>query len=213
LAAANIGGEYSWGTLRTILARGVGRGKFLGAKVLALILVIASWALITVILAAAFGILISLIEGSGFRWDYVNLTGLWRFVEVYAKAVYSIIPYLLLAVLCSVIGRSTTVGIVVGILYTLVVDGVLVTVLKFLGDDWIRIANHSIGTSTKVLLTFYPIEIPNIQNMPPEMQQKIMQQLLSMPGQWEAAATILGYCVVFFGIAWYVFKRRDIKFA
>ncbi len=213
LASASIGGEYNWGTLRTVLARGVARGELLAAKLVALVLTVAVWAMAAAVLAAILGSIITLIEGWGFRWDYVNLDGLWRFIEVYAKTVYAIIPYLLLAILFAVLGRSTTVGIVVGVLYTLVVDGILVSALKFLGGDWLKIANHSIGTSTKILLTFHEVPVPNQESLPPEVQQKIVQMLTSLPGKWEAAVTVLAYCVVFFVISWYVFRQRDIKFA
>jgi len=213
LAAASIGGEYNWGTLRTVLARGVARWEFLGAKVIALILTITFWVMATAILGVLLGILISIIEGLGIQWDFISLSALWRFIEVFTKTVYAVVPYLLLAILFAVLGRSTTVGIVVGILYTLVVDGVIVNALKFLGGGWVKVANHSIGTSTKVLLTFYDVQIPNQQNMPPEMQQKIMEALLGLPGKWEAAVTVLAYCIVFFAISWYVFRQRDIRFA
>ena len=59
LAAAALGGEYGWGTLRTVLTKGTGRWQFMLAKVLALMVT----ALAGLVVAAATVALSSLIIG------------------------------------------------------------------------------------------------------------------------------------------------------
>ena len=52
LGALAMGVEYGWGTLRTTLTRGIGRWQFLGAKVLALLLMSSAGLVIVALFAA-----------------------------------------------------------------------------------------------------------------------------------------------------------------
>ena len=100
LSASMLGSEYGWGTLRTILSRGVGRWQILSAKLVLCVLVAAGWlvviALLNIVSSVIAGIippdegvsLIVLPEGETWR------SALSTFAKFFGKAVYATIPYI-----------------------------------------------------------------------------------------------------------------------
>ena len=114
LAAGAMGSEYSWGTLRTQLARQPDRGRYLVAKLAALLLVLAAG----IVIALAVGALLALIFGRllGAR-GAVAPADLLELAPGLLRALYVILPYLLLTVACSIVGRSVLAGAAAGFLF------------------------------------------------------------------------------------------------
>src|SRR5437867_11025441 len=62
-AASHIGTEFGWGTFRTLLAHGAGRGAFLGAKVLSLGVYAAGFVFLGVVAAVLRGYRVTALAG------------------------------------------------------------------------------------------------------------------------------------------------------
>lgn len=150
LAAHVVGLEYQHGTIRVLLARGVGRLRLLGAKVAALTLV-GLLALVVeslIELAFAWGLSLALAHG-GQPWRALGAT-FWANLRIYLLyMVLNLIVTLLLAVAASVVGRSLAFGLAVGLSW-FAVDNMLIIPLSLLerltgSDFWARLSTVLLG--------------------------------------------------------------------
>ena len=150
LAAHVVGLEYQYGTIRVLLARGVGRLHLLGAKVAALALVgLALTALEVLIeLAFAWGLSLALADG-GQPWRALGAT-YWANLRLYlAYLVLNLVVSLLLSVAASVVGRSLAFGLAVGLSW-FAVDNLLTIPLSLLAqvthnDFWPNLSGALLG--------------------------------------------------------------------
>jgi ABC-type transport system involved in multi-copper enzyme maturation permease subunit len=114
LAAGAMGSEYSWGTLRTQLARQPDRGRYLVAKIATLLLLqfcgIAIGLVVGTLLALLFGGLLGATGGVA-AGDLLQLPlGMLR-------ALYVLQPYVMVTLACCVLGRSVLAGAAGGFLF------------------------------------------------------------------------------------------------
>ena len=105
LGASTVGAEYGWGTLRTALTRGTGRWQFLAAKALSLVLLSVAGLLVvslTVVVGSLIAAAFTLGDGGGLIG-----AGQWSTVVVmFGKAVYGLVPYVVLALFLTVCGSN-----------------------------------------------------------------------------------------------------------
>lgn len=150
LSAHAVGLEYSQGTIRILLGRGVGRLQLLAAKMLAL-------AVVALALVAA-GLLIELLgawlivvanAGSQHPWTALNgefWTDVWFYL---LTVVISAGATLLLGVAASVAGRSLAFGLAVGLGW-FAVDNMLLIPLSLLArfthsTFWLNVGSYLLG--------------------------------------------------------------------
>lgn len=183
-----IGGEYSWGTLKTILTQRPGRlellgGKFLGLAVFVLILSVGGLllayivSLITAIAVGASGAppsALNILKGLGAGWLII--------------AVWSAFG----AVLATIF-RSSALAIGIGLVYTLVVETAISGVASFL------------------------TQLDAVHNALPGANAGIITDTLSgnaLPGDTtnagRATAILVAYLVVFVAITALTIRQRDV---
>jgi ABC-type transport system involved in multi-copper enzyme maturation permease subunit len=114
LTATSFGGEFAWGTVRLLLARGEGRGAFVLSKVLA----VGQWWLLTVAVASGTaivaGTVIAAIDGAPGPAS-VGL-GTWtEFAGRLALAWAASLPYAAMTAFFVVLFRSTAFGLGLGL--------------------------------------------------------------------------------------------------
>jgi ABC-2 type transport system permease protein len=120
LGVLGFGSEYGWGTLKTILTQRPGRLRVFGAKLLALAAVLVVFVLVVFALGSLASYAIAVREGADVAWPstWLLLRGLaagWLILAVWAA----------FGVLLAVLSRGTALAIGVGILYALVIEGLL----------------------------------------------------------------------------------------
>jgi ABC-2 type transport system permease protein len=120
LGVLAVGSEYGWGTLKTLFTQGPGRGRIFVAKLVALGLALVPFVLVVFGLAAMSSVAIALREGADVDWPSAWLVarGLgagWLVLAVWAA----------FGVLLAVVARGTSLAIGIGILYSLVIEGLL----------------------------------------------------------------------------------------
>lgn len=149
LAAHVVGLEYQQGTIRILLARGVGRLQLLGAKVLALVVValalvaaelfiegIVAWAMVTAM-------------AGGAPWRALN-GEFWADARFYLIGVLiSVGATLVLGVAASVVGRSLAFGLAVGLSW-FPVDNLATIPLGIAArlthsDFWVKVSTYLLG--------------------------------------------------------------------
>ena len=113
LAAGAIGSEYSWGTLRTQLARRPNRGRYLLAKIIGLLLAL----LLGILLALLLGGLLALLFGGLLPNTGGAQISILALPLGVLRALYVLLPYVLCTVACSILGRSVVAGAVGGFLF------------------------------------------------------------------------------------------------
>ncbi len=130
LAAAVMGGEYGWGTLRPVLSRGAGRWPFLTSKVAVVALFVAGLLIVLSVTIAISSLIAEAVltppdssEGYG-DISWLNLLAL------YGRMVYSFLPYIALALLFVVLASSNGVGIGLSLGYYIAETAILTPVLS-----------------------------------------------------------------------------------
>lgn len=120
LGVLSIGSEYGWGTLKTLFTQGPGRVQVFVAKVVALGIVLIPFVAIVFALGAVFSLGIARWEHAPVDWPGPGLIirallGGWLILAVWTA----------LGVMLGVLTRGTALAIGVGILYALVIEGLL----------------------------------------------------------------------------------------
>lgn len=202
MAAGSLGSEYSWGTLRTHLARNPNRTSFFLAKLLALLALLVVGMVISLLVGSVVGMLLGLLVG-GVNWP--SLGDLALLPLAILRALYVLLPYVLLTLCFTVLGRSLLVGVAGGLLY-LVADigfGTLAT-LQMLGGLWQQIYNLTIQQNINTLV----VQNSHAFGLRPELLTPL--DLASMPAPWLAVLIIAVYCVSFLATAIYLLRKRDV---
>ena len=158
LAAHVVGLEYQYGTIRILLARGVGRLQLLGAKSLALLVAGLALMLWGILIELVFAIGIVVADGvqpfNVFGGEY------WTDLAFYLLCLLiNLVVTLLLGLAASVLGRSLAFGLAVGIGW-FAVDNFAVAPLSVLAqvthsDFWLNASGFLLGP----LLNRLPDEI------------------------------------------------------
>lgn len=198
LGVLTVGSEYGWGTLKTVLTQGPGRLEILVAKLVALALALVPFVLVVFGLGALASLAIALREGAEVVWPDPGLLlrGLlagWLLLAVWAA----------LGVLLAVVSRGTALATGIGILYALVVEGLLsalaneVAVLDRLVELFLRANAYSLAATVGVSRAEVSDAGPGSFSGP-------------FVGGGQALLVLAAYGAVFVGVAAWLLRRRDV---
>lgn len=145
LGVLTFGSEYGWGTLKTLLTQRPGRLRIFAAKLLAVAATLVPFVLVVFALDAFVSYAIALREGADVAWPsaWLLLRGLgagWLILAVWAA----------FGVFLAVLSRGTSLAVGIGILYALVIEGLLsalasqVSVLDRLVEFFLRANAYSL---------------------------------------------------------------------
>jgi hypothetical protein len=221
LAAHVIGLEYQQGTIRVLLGRGVGRLQLLGAKVAALVVVALAIMAGGMLIELVFGWgIVSGVAGSAQPWKVLGAE-FWTDVEFYLLCVLlNAGVTLLLGVAASVVGRSLSFGLAVGLSW-FAVDNLARIPLSLLGrftgsDVWGKATGLLLGP----VLNRLPDEIAppyHVTAIGPHGPVTIatpvsgfgLEPLIPVSGT-QALLVVLAYSAVFAMAAIVLTRRRDV---
>jgi ABC-2 type transport system permease protein len=143
-----LGSEYGWDTLKTLFIQRPGRVRVLAAKLTALGIVLVPFVLALFAAGAVTSYVIAQIEDVPVTWPSA-----WLLVRAIAAGWLILAVWAALGVLLGVLTRGTSLAIGVGILYALVIEGLLsafvdsVSVLEPLSNVFLRANGYSIATA------------------------------------------------------------------
>ena len=201
LTAAAMGSEYSWGTLRTQLARTPGRTRYLLAKLVAILVLLAVGSLVGIIVAVLAGSIAGLFlpAGGGLGPALVLLP------VALLRALFVLLPYVLLTLCFTVAGRSLLIGVAGGLVYLVFEGGFgALAVFAQLGGFWQTIYSLTIGQNINALV----VQNSHDFGLRPELITPLAVD--SLPPYWQAVLVVFVYCVSFLATALTLFRRRDI---
>jgi ABC-2 type transport system permease protein len=151
-----FGSEYGWGTLKTLLTQRPGRLRVFAAKLLALGVTLVPFVLVVFGLGALASLAIALREGVSVDWPSA-----WLVVRGLGAAWLILAVWAAVGVLLAVLSRGTSLAVGIGILYALVIEGVLsalareVSVLDRVVEFFLRANAYSLvarlGVSTDAM--------------------------------------------------------------
>ncbi|WP_448539494.1 ABC transporter permease subunit [Roseiflexus sp.] len=201
-AAGAIGSEYSWGTLRTQLARDPARDRYLLAKLTTIMLMLATATLLATLLAALLSAVLSPILGSAIS---ITPGDLMNLIVATLRALYVLLPYVLLTAYATLLTRSVLGGVAIGLSYIIVETGFgALALLRVLGGVWALVYNLTIGQNinTLTLMNRHAFGLRPETTAPLDLSQ--------LPSPLQATTVVAVYSAFFLAFALILFRRRDI---
>ena len=193
-----LGSEYGWGTLKTLFTQGPSRFRVLAAKLAALAIVLVPFVLALFAAGALTSYVIAQIEDAPISWPSA-----WLLVRAIAAGWLILAVWAALGVLLGVLTRGTSLAIGVGILYALVIEGLLsafadsVTALEPLTNVFLRANGYSIATALGA----------SSQNIESNGPGAFSGPFVDSP---QALAVLAVFIAVFAAISALLLRRRDV---
>ena len=200
LTASVFGNEFNWGTLRVILALGAGRERFLAAKYLALTLYAALFTIIGALSALAGSEIVSSIASLDRTLPADFATQLA--VNI-GRTVFTFLPYIALAALIAVWSKSGGAGIAIG-LVVYFAEGLVMSLLVAFNKDYATIANFGLSRNVSAITQ---LAGPSAGG---GAGGGAAGGAATLPDPGQAAFVLLGYTILFVGLALWRFRSRDV---
>ena len=193
-----LGSEYGWDTLKTLFTQRPGRLRVLAAKLTALGIVLIPFVLALFTAGAVASYVIAQIEDAPAHWPSAWLlaraiAGGWLILAVWAA----------LGVLLGVLTRGTSLAIGIGILYALVIEGLLsafadsVSVLEPLTNVFLRANGYSLATALGASVETIGSSGPGSFSGP-------------FVGSAQALAVLISLIAGFTAVSGILLRRRDV---
>jgi ABC-type transport system involved in multi-copper enzyme maturation permease subunit len=199
LAASATGNEFSWATVRTVLAHGGRRSAFIFAKLVALTLA----ALVLVVTGFAVTIASSFAVGALGGLD-LALSGdfVGRIAGYIVRALYISLPYVTLAVMAAVFARSAAAGITIA-LVVFFGENLLSSLAVQLNPDLRQVFDAGVARNVQTIARTPPAAPPPnaVIRMPSAVEFSFAAFILAM------------YVVAFVSLTVHRFVRRDLTLA
>jgi len=198
LTTSVVGTEYSWGTLRNVLARGTGRWQFMAGKA-TLLVFLALGGLLTVMALTAVSSLIA-VSLTDTPVGYVSSTTWLGLLESLGRAWYGLIPYIALAGFATVLVGSSALGLSLSIGYY-IGEQILSGLMSALFDWFDTIGDYLLGPNIAAWVSGGGGNTDGL----------LMGMVLdSPPGQLHASLVMAAYIVGLSALALWRFSRRDV---
>jgi ABC-type transport system involved in multi-copper enzyme maturation permease subunit len=198
LGVLAAGGEYGFGTVKTLFTQGPGRLRVLGAKLLALGIALVPFVLTVFAAGAAVSWAIAASEGANVAWPSA-----WLVVRGLAAGWLVLAVWAALGVLLGVVSRGTGLAVGIGILYALVVEGLLSALASQVGvlDRLVELFVRANAYSLAVGLGASSDDVAD--NGPGSFSGPFV-------GGWQAVLLLVVYTAAFVAAAGWLVRRRDV---
>jgi ABC-2 type transport system permease protein len=196
LGAIVVGGEYTWGTLKTILTQRPGRGTLLAGQLLGLFTVLAVWVLGIFAACALCSIGIAAAEGAPMDWPgpldlLQGLAGGWLVLTMWCLA----------GAVLAVAFRNVALPIGLGVVWILGIEALLAGVVSSLLPDLEFLSDAMPGANAGALV--FSVTGMAAADAPPGVRDAV--------GGERALLTMLGYTLLFAVLAAVTTRRRDVS--
>jgi ABC-2 type transport system permease protein len=194
------GSEYGWNTMRPYLLCSESRLKMVTAKLIAAAIFIIAGVIIGVLFAGLLGALFTALRGYSWNLGMGTMSFTGHQLLNMVRGLYTILPYILLAFLFTVLGRSTAAGIGFGI-GAYVAESIITGVLS-LTHGWLaKIPNY--------LLSINVSKINSLAQSSGGVSINIGSNATA-PSALHAFIVLAVYCVAFAAISLTIFQKRDV---
>ena len=202
LGVLSVGSEFGWETLKTLFTQRPGRGSIFAAKMGALAIMLVPFVVFPFAFGAVAGIVIAQLEGAAISWPDAATVAQGMLAGWMVLAVWAAV-----GVLLAVATRGTSLAIGIGILYTLVIEGLVsllassVDLLEPVVDFFLRANTYSLiqplGGASSASGNSAATDGPGAFNGP------------YVDGA-QALVVLVAYVAVFTGVSAWLLRRRDV---
>lgn len=196
LGALAVGSEYSWGTLTPVYCQGAGRLKVFFAKIAAIAIALILFVVLVFFLGLSAGELIAWREGQA-----LALPPTWELVRAMGAAWFLMAAWASFGVLLAVLFRGTSLAIGLGIIYGLVLEGLISSFgqqIEQLG----KVSQGLLRTNGYSLISSLGVTIQG--------EVGPGQYSIDVVSGWQATAVLGLYIALFVTIAAVLIRRRDV---
>jgi ABC-2 type transport system permease protein len=193
-----LGSEYGWGMPKTLFTQRPGRLRVLTAKLLALGIVLVPFVVALFAAGAVTSYVIAQVEGASVNWPSA-----WLLARAMAAGWLTLAVWAALGVLLGVVTRGTSLAIGVGILYALVIEGLMsafadsVSVLEPLTEVFLRANGYSIAVALGASIESIESNGPGSFSGP-------------FVGSAQAVAVLVAFIAAFVALSGLLLRRRDV---
>ncbi|GAB2649768.1 ABC transporter permease subunit [Kribbella swartbergensis] len=195
LGAIVVGGEYTWGTLKTILTQRPGRSAVLLSQFLALATMVAVWVLGIFAACALCSIGIAAAENGSTDWP-----GVTAILEGLGGGWLVLMMWCLAGAVLAVAFRNVALPIGLGVVWILGIETLLAGVVSSLLPDLDVLSDALPGTNAGSLV--FSVTGMAAADAPPGVRDAV--------GGGRALLTLLAYCTIFAVLAAWTTRRRDV---
>ncbi len=197
LGVISVGSEFGWGMWKTLFTQRPGRGRIFAAKMAALGVMVVPFLVSVLVLGAASSAVIATVEGAPMDWPGMTaiargLLGGWLILAVWTAA----------GVMLATVTQGTGVAIGIGILWALVIEGLLGVFAG--GIAWLGWLVDLLLRSNGYSLVRAMFDGAGGEGEGPG----------AFAGPYvsgtQAMLVLLGYLVLFLGIPYLLLRRRDV---
>ena len=200
LVASSVGNEYNWRTIRIALISSESRLRFLAAKLIS----VAVFVLIGLVIGLATGFVMSLITtaigGNSFDFSFATSGYLWDQFLQFWRTYFILLPFILLGFLFAIVGRSAMPGISIGI-GTLFLEPIITSFMGLAGGWVSNIPEYLFAANVNAI---------NALNELPGQFGGGFGSSSQLPSISHAFTVLSVYIVIFTGVAFYLFRKRDV---
>ena len=189
-----LGSEYGWDTLKTLFTQRPGRLRVFAAKLAALGIVLIPFVLALFAAGAVASSVIARIEDAPVSWPSA-----WLLVRAFAAGWLILAVWAALGVLLGVLTRGTSLAIGVGILYALVIEGLLsnLSALEPVTEVFLRANGYSIAAALGASVESIGSSGPGSFGGP-------------FVGGGQALAVLVAFIAGFSALSAFLLRRRDV---
>jgi ABC-type transport system involved in multi-copper enzyme maturation permease subunit len=130
--------EYTWRTFHLWLSRGVPRITLLAAKCIMILLTTVIMVLTSLLLSGAITGILTLLHGT----LNLNQVPFNQVILNFLITVYTLLPYVALTFMLTILSRSSAVAIGVGLVFVFPIESTVYTVLTMTGGTYAQIAQY-----------------------------------------------------------------------
>jgi ABC-2 type transport system permease protein len=193
-----FGSEYGWDTLKTLFTQRPGRLRVFGSKLAALGVALVPFVVVLFVAGAVASYVIAQIEDAPVHWPSA-----WLLLRAMGASWLILAVWAAFGVLLGVLTRGTSLAIGIGILYALVIEGLLsafadsVSVLEPLTEVFVRANGYSLAASLGA-------SVDSIGNSGPGSYAG------PFVGGGQAVAVLIATAAAFAAVTAWLLRRRDV---
>lgn len=194
LGTLAVGGEYGWGTLKTIITQRPNRSQVFGGKLLALLVVLVVFAVLILASSAIASYAVAILQEASVDWPPAG-----EFVRALGAGILILSLWAALGAFLATLFRSTALAVGLGLVYLLVLE-VLLLSLPIPNETYREAGRFFPGQNSTFLANSFASGgaggVPGLPGMPTSAGQ--------------AALVVAAYTIVFVVLAALIFRRRDV---
>lgn len=198
LGVLSVGSDFGWGTFKTLFTQRPGRGEVFAAKMGALAVMLVPFVVLIFGIGAVASTVVAWREGVAIDWPDV-----WTVVQAMLAGWLILAVWAAVGVLLAVVTRGTSLAIGIGIMYTLVIEGLIsafanrISWMEPLIDGFLRANAYSLvrplgGAGDEAG------EGPGVFTGP-------------FVSGTQALVVLVVYLIVFMGVSVWLLRRRDVN--